>query len=98
MRKVSIICDMCEKKISRTDKRFDFQYLPIIPLVNIKSVFGELHVKNREKLVMVCSRNGLETVVEFNSNLHFCSEECMMNWIKLQIKNAVPQIGDSEKQ
>lgn len=97
MRKTSIICDMCGKEISQYDKRFEFRHFPIQPIVNIRSMWGNSNVKNRERLVLVCFRNGLETVVEFTSNIHFCSEECMMNWIRLQIKNAVQQIGDSEK-
>lgn len=91
MRKVSIVCDGCGKEISKPDKQFEFRYFPIQPIVNIKGMWGNLQVKNREKLVLVCSGNGLETVVEFDSNIHFCSEECLENWIKLQIKNAVPQ-------
>ena len=99
MKKVSIVCDGCGKEISQTDKRIKFRYVPTHPLVNFTgSIWGtQLHRPQQEKLVMVYSGNGLEIVVEFTSNLHFCSEECMMNWIKLQIKNAVPQIDDSEK-
>lgn len=97
MKKVSIICDMCGREISKTDKRFEFRYIQEKQSINFRSIWGDPHGPNRERLAMVCVENGIEFVLTFDTNSHFCSEECLTNWITQEIAKITTQTPEDEK-